>query len=130
MGIPPGIGGRTRTHTQDLPTPRAWVQVSAAGKEKCTHTHTRDLPTPGARVWVSATGREIRTRGMTHGGSYPRVQSRNDGVGGKSAQSPDGAHEHAMSKNRAWRPIGPCYNLLWKMPVHQSFSLNTDVLLT
>ena len=44
------IGGCTHTHTWDLPTPRAWVWISATGKEKCTHTHIWDLPTP--RAWV------------------------------------------------------------------------------
>ena len=98
MGIPPGIGGCTRTHTQDLPTPGPWVRVSAVGREQQTRTHTRDLPTPGPRVQVSAVGREQRThthtqdlpapgawvwvsatcqekctQGMTHHGSYPQV---------------------------------------------------------
>ena len=50
---------------------------------------------------------------MTHGGSYQQLQSRNDSVGGKNAQSPNRVHKHAMSKNWARRPIGPT-GWVWK----------------
>jgi hypothetical protein len=33
MGIPPGIGGHTHTHTRRLPVPTLGVRVSAAGNE-------------------------------------------------------------------------------------------------